>query len=81
VKQFKISSGEGEPKDSKKHEVETPVKLEQALQKLEEKLNLKLPSHSILILVNGVEASILGGNDAIINENDEVVIVPMFHGG
>jgi molybdopterin converting factor small subunit len=65
----------------KSQSLEAPLKLEQAIEKIGERLQLKLPLHSMLILINGIEASVLGGMDAVINENDNVVIVPMFHGG
>jgi molybdopterin converting factor small subunit len=67
--------------DGKSLSLETPIRLDEALQKLEGKFGLKLPSHSILVLVNGVESSLVGGLDATIEENDEVAIIPMFHGG
>lgn len=61
--------------------VSVPVRLGTAIRKLEEQHGLSLPRESILILVNGVEANALEDLDTIINENDQIVLVPMFHGG
>jgi molybdopterin converting factor small subunit len=61
--------------------VSVPVKLGTAIRKLEEQHNLSLPRDSILILVNGIEANALDDLDTVINENDQIVLVPMFHGG
>jgi molybdopterin converting factor small subunit len=77
--QFKVSPDQ--KIDGKNLSLDTPIRLEEALQKLEEKFGLKLPIHSILILINGVESTIVGGPDAMIEESDEVAIIPMFHGG
>jgi molybdopterin converting factor small subunit len=61
--------------------VSVPVKLGTAIRKLEEQRGLSLPRESILILVNGVEANALEDLDTIINEHDQIVLVPIFHGG
>jgi molybdopterin converting factor small subunit len=58
-----------------------PIKLGTAIQTLEKEHGLHLPRDSILILVNGIEANALDDLDTIITENDDVVLVPMFHGG
>ncbi len=79
MSQFRVSPDQ--KIDGKNLSLATPIRLEEALQKLEEKFGLKLPTHSILILVNGIESTIVGGLDAMIEENDEVAIIPMFHGG
>lgn len=81
MRQFRSSSVTADEKADKNQTVETPIRLEEALRKVEDRLALKLPTHSVLVLVNGVEASIVGGMDAVINPDDEVVIIPMFHGG
>jgi molybdopterin converting factor small subunit len=82
VRQFRIRDEDiPSNKYQKSESLDAPIRLGDAIQKLEDRLSLKIPTHSVLVLINGVEASILGGEDAIINPNDEVVIVPMFHGG
>ncbi|HET7149103.1 MAG TPA: MoaD/ThiS family protein [Candidatus Nitrosopolaris sp.] len=40
-----------------------------------------LNPHNILIAVNGVESSSLGGNDTVIMSGDIVTIVTVVHGG
>ena len=50
-------------------------------------LNDKAPSqiestlNSILVSVNGIEISVLNGFDTELNNNDDVVIIPVMHGG
>ena len=61
--------------------VKIPVKLSVAIHDLEQEYGLSLKRESILILVNGVEANALQDLDTVINENDQVVLIPMFHGG
>lgn len=34
-----------------------------------------------LVLVNGVEISVLAGYETIVSEGDEIVLVPVVHGG
>lgn len=68
-------------KIEKSLELATPIRLKEALSSIERKYDLQLPDHSLLILINGVESSVLGGLDAVIDDGDEVTIVPMFHGG
>src|SRR5579862_2955996 len=80
TKQFRTGTL-GPSQSMKAQTIDTPTKLAQAISKLEEALQVKFPTHSILVLVNGVEASVLGGMDALIERGDEVVILPMFHGG
>lgn len=36
---------------------------------------------SMLVLVNGKEISVLGGFETSINDGDEIVFVPVVHGG
>jgi molybdopterin converting factor small subunit len=38
-------------------------------------------SNNLLIVVNGVESSILGGLDATVKDGDYISIVPVVHGG
>jgi sulfur carrier protein ThiS len=40
-----------------------------------------LSPHNILVAVNGVESSSLGGNDTVIESGDTVTIVTVVHGG
>ncbi len=42
---------------------------------------LQTPKPNALILVNGKEISVLGGLDAKVKDGDEVVFVPVVHGG
>jgi molybdopterin synthase sulfur carrier subunit len=54
------------------------------LPKLEEALidrELDEPKASMLILVDGREISVLNGLDTVIKDGDEVVFVPVLHGG
>jgi molybdopterin synthase sulfur carrier subunit len=39
------------------------------------------PKTSMLILVDGKEISVLNGLDTVIRDGDEVVFVPVLHGG
>ncbi len=59
----------------------TPVRLGDAITTIETKYGLDLRRDSVLVLVNGIEANALQDLDTIINDKDEVVVVPMFHGG
>lgn len=61
--------------------IETPQKLGNALKKIEDEHHVALRRDSVLILVNGVEANALDDLDTVIEDDDEVVVVPMFHGG
>lgn len=42
---------------------------------------LQEPKTSMLILVNGKEISVLNGLQTIIKDKDEVIFVPVVHGG
>ena len=42
---------------------------------------LESPKPNTLILVNGKEISVLNGLDTILENGDEVVFVPVIHGG
>lgn len=48
---------------------------------LQSKYELELRRDSTLVMVNGVEARALDDLETIIRSGDEVVFVPMFHGG
>jgi molybdopterin converting factor small subunit len=61
--------------------VSTPTKLGSLLTKLQEKYHLDLRRDSTLIIINGVEARALEDLETVIVSGDDVVLVPMFHGG
>lgn len=42
---------------------------------------LRDPRPNTIILVNGREISILGGLDAYVRDGDEIVLIPVVHGG
>jgi len=64
-------------KEALKKIVEQIPKLERALIDSE----LEDPRPNTLILVNGKEISILNGLETIIRDGDEVVFIPVVHGG
>ncbi|MEM1585881.1 MAG: MoaD/ThiS family protein [Candidatus Bathyarchaeia archaeon] len=43
--------------------------------------DLKDPRPNTIILINGKEMGLLGGLDAIIRDGDEIVLIPVVHGG
>ena len=57
--------------------VEEEPKLERALIDPE----LKDPRPNALILVNGKEINVLNGLETMLKDEDEVIIVPVLHGG
>ena len=61
--------------------VSAPVKLESLITDLQRKCELELRRDSTLIMVNGVEARALEDLETVVLPGDEVVLVPMFHGG
>ncbi len=72
-------------------ELEAPLSLKQVLTKianerpgLNEAFVFSPPEKlrtSMLILVNGKEISVLGGLETTISDGDELVFVPVLHGG
>lgn len=60
---------------------EVPTKLSDILSKLQDTYRLDLRRDSILILVNGVEANALDDLETLVKSKDEIVLIPMFHGG
>lgn len=59
-------------------------KLSQEMPKLEKTFNDQNFSESrsnTLILVNGKEISVLKGLETILNDGDEIVFIPVVHGG
>ncbi|MBS7640121.1 MAG: MoaD/ThiS family protein [Candidatus Bathyarchaeia archaeon] len=42
---------------------------------------LKDPRPNTIILLNGREINLLGGLDAIVRDGDEIVFIPVIHGG
>ncbi|MHB1867564.1 MAG: MoaD/ThiS family protein [Nitrososphaerales archaeon] len=61
--------------------VVAPVKLGSLVALLQREYNIELRRDSTLIMVNGVEARALEDLETNILPGDEVVLVPMFHGG
>ncbi|MEM2970845.1 MAG: MoaD/ThiS family protein [Candidatus Bathyarchaeia archaeon] len=71
--------------------VEEPISLMEAIKKIvEEKPSLKRvlidpeledPRPNALILVNGKEINVLDGLETLLKDGDEVVFVPVIHGG
>ena len=57
--------------------VEEAPKLEQALIDPD----FESPKTNMLVLVNGKEISVLNGLETVIEDGDEVVFVPVVHGG
>ncbi|MEM2105182.1 MAG: MoaD/ThiS family protein [Candidatus Bathyarchaeia archaeon] len=67
------------------------VLLREALRKIMEKEKLlkkalidpelEDPRPNALILVNGKEISVLNGLDTVLTDGDEVVLIPVIHGG
>ncbi len=61
--------------------VSTPVRLGDLLDFLQKKYSLDLRRDSALITINGVEARALSDLETSVESGDEVVFIPMFHGG
>ncbi|MEM1581797.1 MAG: MoaD/ThiS family protein [Candidatus Bathyarchaeia archaeon] len=57
------------------------IEISDALRDLLLDPELKDPRPNILVLVNGREISVLGGLEAEIRDGDEVVLIPVIHGG
>jgi MoaD family protein len=78
-------------KDGLKLEFERPVSLSALVEKIVEKLPKLKPSlidpesggprKTVLVLVNGREISVLNGLETRVNDEDEVVFIPVVHGG
>lgn len=72
-------------------ENESAISLRKALDKIVEELpqikqalfdpELEDPRPNVLILVNGKEIGVLNGLETILKNGDEVVFVPVIHGG
>ncbi len=70
---------------------ETPIPLREALKRIVEELpalanvlidqELGDPRPNSLIIVNGREVSVLNGLETMLKDGDEVVFVPVLHGG
>ena len=73
------SSSDGRKVSSEK--IQTPTLLREVIAAIEGKHNLILRRDSMLVLVNGVEANALDDLETIIQADDELVFIPMFHGG
>ncbi len=61
--------------------VTTPTKLGSVIGLLNQKYSLSLKRENTLVLVNGVEANALDDLETVIKGGDEIVFLPMFHGG
>jgi len=72
--------------------MEEPTSVRKMIQKLAEPLPLKFkhllidpelndPRPNALILVNGKEINVLAGLETEVDEEDEIVLVPVSHGG
>jgi molybdopterin converting factor small subunit len=61
--------------------VEAPTELSTLAARLASKHGVELRSESVLVVVNGVESGALQGMKTVIKAGDEVVFIPMFHGG
>lgn len=68
-----------------------PVSLREALKKIVEELpafqkvlidpELEDPRPNSLILVNGKEVSVLKGLETVLRDGDEIIFIPILHGG
>lgn len=85
---FRVLSG----KSRLRVELEEPAIVRKVIQKLVEALSpefkealidpeLRDPRPNALILVNGKEISVLEGLETEVNKGDEIVLVPVSHGG
>ena len=63
-----------EKKDAKLHDIV------EILRSMSSNSNI-FSSSNLLIVVNGVESSVLGGLDATVKDGDVISIVPVVHGG
>ncbi|MEM2995513.1 MAG: MoaD/ThiS family protein [Candidatus Bathyarchaeia archaeon] len=71
--------------------IENSIPLKEAIKKIIEEapslkrvlidLELEDPRPNALILVNGREISVLNGLETLLKDGDEVVFVPVIHGG
>lgn len=61
--------------------VEAPEKLGRILEIIMSKHGVDLRRDSTLVLVNGVEANALNDLETMIQPRDQVILIPMFHGG
>ncbi len=62
-------------------EIEVPATLRTAMEKLRVKYGIELKRENILVLINGVEANALDDLETVLGDSDEIVFLPMFHGG
>ena|SRR5579862_3962190 len=61
--------------------IDVPTKLGGLFETLCGVYGLDIRRESTLVLVNGVEANALEDLETIVQEGDEVIFVPMIHGG
>ncbi len=82
--QVRVMGSLGRTHDGRKIQgetVRTPIKVGNLLRELQKRHGLDLRIDSTLVMVNGVEARALEDLETIVSSGDEVVILPMFHGG
>ncbi|MHB8568320.1 MAG: MoaD/ThiS family protein [Nitrososphaerales archaeon] len=61
--------------------VSVPAKLGSVLASLQTKHGMDLKREGILVLVNGIEANSLDEMDTVVNDGDEIALLPIYHGG
>jgi molybdopterin converting factor small subunit len=61
--------------------VGTPVIIGAVLTLIEKQDGIAVRRDSTLVMVNGIEAGALADLETVVVAGDEVVLVPMFHGG
>jgi molybdopterin converting factor small subunit len=61
--------------------LEGNVPVSRVISLLKEKHNLEVKRESVLILVNGIEVRALEDLQTVVGDRDEVVLIPMYHGG
>jgi molybdopterin synthase sulfur carrier subunit len=45
------------------------------------KMKNEIKQSEVMIAINGIESSILGGNDAVVSSGDVITILSVVHGG
>ncbi|MGI0091629.1 MAG: MoaD/ThiS family protein [Nitrososphaerales archaeon] len=81
---MKIVGSLGKLPDGRKLEaqiIKGPSTVGSLLGILQTQHGIEIRRDSTLVIVNGVEARALSDLETVVNPGDEVVLVPMFHGG
>ena len=81
---LRIHGSLGKTTDGKRIEREiiaVPQTVGELLESLSNRFGIQVRRDSTLVLVNGVEANALRDLDTVIQDGDQVALVPMFHGG